>query len=347
MSTPRGTYQMPRSRYPHLPLKDRLYEGVRAPQSKKTLLTVDQINRFYDSAKSDGNTRNRLWRAGVEPVAFGPIRGRGQRPMLFKAGEAQRALEMLDAADQYLYTATTNPTSTPTEVHVHAEPLPAAETMASVASELAAVAEMEPEIVAEASEADEANEVADTVDSSGLLRSTEITFNAIVDDESCDELMQKVHEALENGAKEITIWISSEGGSLFAALGTYDRLRYLQRTHDVNIYTVATGYVLSAGMLLLAAGQVRYALPHALFMLHEPYQMPWETGEDAKVLVTEIHERGELHQLSIEKIAHIFFERDHRPEADYESWLDFFKVPAKKYFGAEEALDWGLVEEKL
>lgn len=323
-------YQMPRSRYPHLPLKDRLYEGTRAPQSKKTLLTVSQINQFYDTVNTASNTRNRLRKAGVEPVAFGPIRGRGTRPMLFKAGEAQRALQALDG--QYVYTATTNPTSTPSEVNVRAEflPAPTTETLASVVSEL------------------EADETDDTLPPQvHITRSTEITFNAIVDDESCDELMQKIHEAMDNGAKDITVWISSEGGSLFAALGTYDRLRYLQRIHDVNIYTVATGYVLSAGMLLLAAGTQRYALPHALFMLHEPYQMPWETGEDAKVLVTEVRERAELHQLSIEKIAHIFFERDNRPEADYESWLDFFKVPAKRYFGAEEALSWGLVESVL
>lgn len=328
-------YIMPRMRFPHLPHKERLFQGVHPPQSKKTLLTVNQINQFYDSGNSVKHTRYCLWQAGLKPVAFGPRAARrGQPPMLFKAGEALRALEQWDRTD---------------ETPVQAWSIPAPETLASVTSELAAVAEMEPEIVEEAQEvaAEMAAEM-ETPSGPGLpLDAAEITFNAIVDDEACDELMQKISEALAGGAKDIILWISSEGGSLFAALGIYDRLRYLQRAQGVRLHTVATGYVLSAGMILLAAGARRYALPHAIFMLHEPYQMPWESGEEAKVLVTEIHEREELHELSITKIAHIFYERDPRPEKDAEAWQDFFKVPTKRYFGAEEAWQWGLVEEQL
>lgn len=339
-ASPYRAYKMPRTRYPHLPTKNHLYEGIRPPSSKKTLLTVNQINQFYDSGTSPKNTRWRLRKAGLEPVAFGPMKGRsGQPPMLFKAGDAQRALAFVDAPDRL---ATASSTTLPPLVQ---KALPESRYYSNpVTGDLGTLVVEEvpaPPVPAQKTVVP------------CLPQGAEITFNAVVDDESCDEVLQKIMEAVEGGAKDIILWISSEGGSLFTALGLYDRLRYVQRTHGVTLHTVATGYVLSAGTILLAAGEHRYALPHTIFMLHEPYQMPWERhgGEETQIYITEIAERQELHELSIAKLAHLFYERDQRanPEAEggEEAWLDFFKVPAKKYFGATEAFLWGIVDQIL
>lgn len=357
------TFQMPRKRYPHLPIRPRLYEGINPPASQKTLLTVRQINTFYDTGHAIGHTRTALNKAELTPVAFGPATKRnGQPPMLFRAGDAKRALQMANVAATYVPTASM-PTTTPplllnTEKPREETPYGFTDRQWQDYSQaepgVVVPDEEEPDGVTVSTLPLEDGEVyglpeghATTTDEDRIRESVEITFNAIVDDETCDDLLQKVTEAIDSGAKAITLWISSEGGSLFTALGMYDRLRYLQRTNDVGIYTVATGYVLSAGTILMAAGARRFTLAHTVFMLHEPYQMPWESGENAKVLVTEIGERQELHDLSLKKIAHIFYERDSRPEADYESWLDIFRVPNKSYFGAEEALQWGLVDSIL
>lgn len=340
---------MPRKRYPHLPIRPKLYEGLNAPASQKTLLTVRQINAFYDTGNTIGHTRSALRQAELAPSAFGPVTPRnGQPPMLFRAGEAKRAIQMANTPPPEFGLITEQDVRTERDRLFEAYQQAKAENAVEEAptTELPFGFDIEGYTVA-APTLETDTDVPAPNNMEVIRESVEITFNAMVDDESCDDLLQKITDAVDGGAKIITLWISSEGGSLFTALGMYDRLRFIQRVSGVKLYTVATGYVLSAGTILMAAGSRRFSLPHTVFMLHEPYQMPWESGEDAKVLVTEIGERQELHELSLKKIAHIFYERDSRPEADFDSWLDIFRVPTKKYFGAEEACDWGLVDGVL
>lgn len=73
--------------------------------------------------------------------------------------------------------------------------------------------------------------------------------------------------AAEDPRTDITLWISSPGGSVPAMLAIHDVMRMIP--NDVS--TVAMGWAASAGQFLLSAGAPgkRYALPHAKVLLHQ------------------------------------------------------------------------------
>ncbi|MBO0920912.1 ATP-dependent Clp protease proteolytic subunit [Cellulomonas sp. zg-ZUI222] len=66
---------------------------------------------------------------------------------------------------------------------------------------------------------------------------------------------------------DITLWISSPGGSVPAMLAVHDVMRLIPN----DVRTVAAGMAASAGQFLLSAGTPgkRYALPHARVLLHQ------------------------------------------------------------------------------
>jgi len=72
----------------------------------------------------------------------------------------------------------------------------------------------------------------------------------------------------ENGRKQINMYINSPGGSVTAGLGIYDTMQYI--TSPVATWCV--GQACSMGSLLLTAGAkgMRYSLPNARIMMHQP-----------------------------------------------------------------------------
>ena len=72
----------------------------------------------------------------------------------------------------------------------------------------------------------------------------------------------------ENPKKEIAMYINSPGGYVSSGLAIYDTMQFIR----CPVSTVCIGQAASMGSLLLAAGEpgVRYALPNARIMLHQP-----------------------------------------------------------------------------
>ncbi|MCB9961515.1 MAG: ATP-dependent Clp protease proteolytic subunit [Hyphomonas sp.] len=72
----------------------------------------------------------------------------------------------------------------------------------------------------------------------------------------------------ENPKKEIAMYINSPGGYVSSGLAIYDTMQFIR----CPVSTVCIGQAASMGSLLLAAGEpgVRYALPNARVMLHQP-----------------------------------------------------------------------------
>lgn len=68
--------------------------------------------------------------------------------------------------------------------------------------------------------------------------------------------------------KEINLYINSPGGSVTAGLAIYDTMRYISSP----VSTVCLGMAASMGAFLLAGGEkgMRYALPNAQIMIHQP-----------------------------------------------------------------------------
>ena len=65
--------------------------------------------------------------------------------------------------------------------------------------------------------------------------------------------------------KDISLYINSPGGSVYAGLGIYDTMQYV----NSDVSTICTGMAASMAAVLLVAGQKgkRYALPHSRVMI--------------------------------------------------------------------------------
>ena len=72
----------------------------------------------------------------------------------------------------------------------------------------------------------------------------------------------------ENPKKEINMYINSPGGVVTAGLAIYDTMQFIRP----KITTLCVGQAASMGSLLLCAGEagMRYALPNARIMVHQP-----------------------------------------------------------------------------
>ncbi len=79
---------------------------------------------------------------------------------------------------------------------------------------------------------------------------------------------QLLYAEAENPKKEISMYINSPGGVVTAGLAIYDTMQFIRPP----VATLCVGQAASAGSLLLSAGQpeMRYALPHARIMVHQP-----------------------------------------------------------------------------
>ena len=72
----------------------------------------------------------------------------------------------------------------------------------------------------------------------------------------------------ENPKKEISMYINSPGGVVTSGMAIYDTMQFIRPA----VATLCIGQAASMGSLLLAAGEkgMRYALPNARIMLHQP-----------------------------------------------------------------------------
>ena len=72
----------------------------------------------------------------------------------------------------------------------------------------------------------------------------------------------------DNPKKEISMYINSPGGIITSGMAIYDTMQFIRPA----VATLCIGQAASMGSLLLAAGEkgMRYALPHARIMVHQP-----------------------------------------------------------------------------
>src|SRR5215207_9312347 len=81
--------------------------------------------------------------------------------------------------------------------------------------------------------------------------------------------------------KDIIMYINSPGGSVYAGLGVYDTMQYV----NPDVATICTGLAASMGAVLLAAGapKKRSGLPHARVMIHQPSAGMQGTSADMEI----------------------------------------------------------------
>lgn len=104
---------------------------------------------------------------------------------------------------------------------------------------------------------------------SRLLRERIIFLTGPVEDHMASVIIaQLLFLEAENPKKEISLYINSPGGVVTAGLAIYDTMNFIRP----KVSTLCVGQAASMGSLLLCAGEagMRYALPNARIMVHQP-----------------------------------------------------------------------------
>jgi ATP-dependent Clp protease, protease subunit len=103
---------------------------------------------------------------------------------------------------------------------------------------------------------------------SRLLNERIIFLGTPVDDQIANLIVaQLIHLESEDPDKDISIYINSPGGSVYAGLAIYDTIQYIKP----DVQTICVGIAMSMGALLLAAGSKgkRMATPNSKILIHQ------------------------------------------------------------------------------
>lgn len=133
--------------------------------------------------------------------------------------------------------------------------------------------------------------------------------------------------------KDIQIYMNSPGGSVYAGLGIYDTMQYI----NPDVATICTGMAASMGAVLLCAGAEgkRSALTHSRVMIHQPLGGAQGQASDIEITAREIQKlKKELYDIIA---THSKQEYDKVWEdSDRDYWMT-----------SEEAKAYGMVDEVL
>lgn len=133
--------------------------------------------------------------------------------------------------------------------------------------------------------------------------------------------------------KDISIYINSPGGSVYAGLGIYDTMQYV--SSDVS--TLCTGMAASMAAVLLVSGEKgkRFALRHSRVMIHQPMGGAQGQASDIEITAREIKKlKDELYNIIAEHSGQPFEKVERDSDRDY--WMT-----------SQEALDYGMIDRIL
>src|ERR687894_810433 len=103
---------------------------------------------------------------------------------------------------------------------------------------------------------------------SRLLNERIIFLGTAVNDQVANLIVaQLLHLESEDPEKDISLYVNSPGGSVYAGMAIYDTMQFIKP----DVATICVGIAMSMGALLLAAGAAgkRFALPNAKVMIHQ------------------------------------------------------------------------------
>lgn len=133
--------------------------------------------------------------------------------------------------------------------------------------------------------------------------------------------------------KDVSIYINSPGGSVYAGLGIYDTMQYIKS----NVSTICTGMAASMAAVLLVAGEKgkRFALKHSRVMIHQPMGGAQGQASDIEITAREIQKlKKELYTIISEHSGQPFEKVERDSDRDY--WMT-----------AYEAKDYGMIDDVL
>ncbi len=169
---------------------------------------------------------------------------------------------------------------------------------------------------------------------SRLLDERIIFLGSPIDDNVADLIVaQLLHLESSEPEKDISIYINSPGGSIYAGMAIYDTMQFIKP----QVQTICVGIAMSMGSLLLAAGAPgkRFALPNSRILIHQP-----SSGFQGQSSDIEIHAREVLN--TRDRIDQIYAQ--HTGQTVERVHTD---MERDKFFTADQAVEYGLIDKVI
>ena len=169
---------------------------------------------------------------------------------------------------------------------------------------------------------------------SRLMMDRIIFLGTQIDDYTANTLQAQLLylDSVDSG-KDISIYLNSPGGSVYAGLGIYDTMQFISS----DVQTICTGMAASMAAVLLVAGKEgkRSALPHSRIMIHQPMGGAQGQASDIEITAREIQKlKKELYTI-IANHSHQTFDKVWA-DSDRDYWMT-----------AEEAKEYGMIDQVL
>ena len=169
---------------------------------------------------------------------------------------------------------------------------------------------------------------------SRLMMDRIIFMGTQIDDYTANVIQaQLLYLDTSDPGKDISIYINSPGGVVYAGLGIYDTMQYISS----SVSTICTGMAASMASVLLVAGEKnkRFALEHSRVMIHQPMGGMQGQAADMEITVRQILIlKEELYNIIASHSGKTYEEIERDSDRDY--WMT-----------APEAKEYGMIDEVL
>jgi ATP-dependent Clp protease protease subunit len=169
---------------------------------------------------------------------------------------------------------------------------------------------------------------------SRLLNERIVFLGQAVDDQVANLIVaQLLHLEAADPDKDVSLYINSPGGGVYAGLAIYDTMRFIKP----DVQTICFGIAMSMGSLLLAGGTAgkRMSLPNARILIHQP-----SGGFQGQAADIEIHARETIALRG--RVDEIYARHTGQSVEQVHDDMD-----RDRYFTAEESLEYGLIDRVI
>ena len=169
---------------------------------------------------------------------------------------------------------------------------------------------------------------------SRLLNERIIFLGQPVDDQIANLVVaQMLHLESQDPDKDISLYINSPGGSIYAGLAIYDTMQFIKP----DVATMVVGIAMSMGSLLLTGGATgkRMALPNSRILIHQP-----SAGFEGQATDIEIHAAEILK--TRKRIAEIYAKHTGQSEEQVRTDME-----RDRFFKPDQAQEYGLIDRVI
>ena len=169
---------------------------------------------------------------------------------------------------------------------------------------------------------------------SRLMMDRIIFLGTQIDDYTANVIQaQLLYLDTSDPGKDISIYINSPGGVVYAGLGIYDTMQFI----NSKVSTICTGVAASMASIILVAGakEKRFALEHSRVMIHQPMGGVQGPAADMEITVRQIIKmKEELYRIIASHTGKTYEEIERDSDRDY--WMS-----------ATEAKEYGMIDDVL